>query len=155
MAADLNVKGFNMTSIFPMRTMGLIVGLIAACTLTGCHGKTDANTELDQAVRVMQKTETIPPSTTSAGPVSQPSTTPPAQEMNQAVAAYKAGQIEDAVTRLQRLRATPTLTPQQRIALNDAVAAVMTEVSSLAAKGDPRAVKALQQYDKMQMQTRH
>ena len=74
--------------------------------------------------------------------------------MNQAVAAYKAGQVEDAVTRLQRLRATPTLTPAQRMALNDAMAAVMSEISTLAAKGDPKAIQALKQYDKMQNERR-
>lgn len=70
--------------------------------------------------------------------------------MNQAMIAYKAGNLEDAVTRLQRLRATPAMTPQQRIALNDAIGAVMTEVYSLAAKGDSRAQMAVKQYEKMQ-----
>lgn len=74
--------------------------------------------------------------------------------MQQAIVAYKAGQLEDAVTRLQRLRATPTMSPQQRMALNDAMGAVMTEIYSLAAKGDSRAIMAVKQYEKMQTEHR-
>ncbi|MCI0541123.1 MAG: hypothetical protein L0Z50_38465, partial [Verrucomicrobiales bacterium] len=61
-----------------------------------------------------------------------------------------AGKMEDAVTRLQLLRATPVLSPQQRMALQDSVAAVMTEVYALAEKGDARAIAAVAQYEKMQ-----
>jgi hypothetical protein len=70
--------------------------------------------------------------------------------MQQAITAYKAGELEDAVTRLQKLRATPALTPQQRMALQDSVAAVMTEIYGQAAKGDPRAILAVKQYEEMQ-----
>ena len=70
--------------------------------------------------------------------------------MQQAIASYKSGQLEDAVTRLQKLRATPALTPQQRMALQDSVAAVMTEIYGMAAKGDPRAIDAVRQYEEMQ-----
>jgi hypothetical protein len=55
---------------------------------------------------------------------------------------------------LQKLRATPVMTPQQRIALNDAMAAVMGEIYVLAAKGDARAQQAVKQYEKMQTQRR-
>ena len=70
--------------------------------------------------------------------------------MNQAVAAYKAGNLEDAVTRLQKLRASPVMTPQQRMALNDAMAAVMSEIYAMAEKGDGRAIAAVKQYEFMQ-----
>jgi hypothetical protein len=70
--------------------------------------------------------------------------------MNQAITAYKTGNLEDAVTRLQVLRATPVMSPQQRIALNDAMAAVMTEIYSLAAKGNTRAASAIKLYEQMQ-----
>ena len=70
--------------------------------------------------------------------------------MNQAIAAYKSGNLEDAVTRLHRLRATPTMTPEQRIALNDAMAAVMAEIYTMAEKGDRRAIQAVWQYEQMQ-----
>lgn len=74
--------------------------------------------------------------------------------MQQAVQAYKGGQFEDAVVRLQKLRATPAMSPQQQMALNDAMAAVMTDIYALAAKGDLRAVQAVKQYEKMQTQKR-
>ena len=42
------------------------------------------------------------------------------------------------------------MTPEQRIALNNAMGAVMTEIYALAAKGDSRAQMAVKQYEKMQ-----
>ena len=74
--------------------------------------------------------------------------------MSQALAVYKAGNLEDAVTRLQKLRAATALTPQQRMDLNDKMAAVMGEIYALAAKGDSRAIAAVKQYEQMQTQRR-
>jgi hypothetical protein len=74
--------------------------------------------------------------------------------MRAAIAAYKAGNLDDAVTRLQKLRATPAMSPEQRIASNDAMAAVMGEIYALAAKGDSRAAQAVKQYELMQTQHR-
>ena len=69
--------------------------------------------------------------------------------MNEALAAYKNGNYQDAVTRLQVMRAKAAMSPQQRMALQDAMGAVMTEVYALAAKGDARAqaVKATREYE--------
>jgi hypothetical protein len=151
----LSVKNVN-----PKRWVVSWASLVLVFALIGCDRKTDANTELDKAAREMQKADTAPTPAAPAVPVAEAQSrpaapaAPPAQEMNQAVAAYKAGQVEDAVTRLQRLRATPTLTPEQRIALNDAMAAVMSEISAQAAKGDSKAIEALKQYDKMQTERR-
>jgi hypothetical protein len=143
-----------MKNISSLRSVGLSASLVVACALIGCQRKNDPSAELDKAARTMQATEAAPTPARASQPQLAPAPSP-AQEMNQAVAAYKAGQVEDAVTRLQQLRATPTLSPQQRIALNDAMASVMSEVCTLAAKGDPRAIQALKQYDKMQMQSQH
>jgi hypothetical protein len=145
-----------MKSICSIRWIELGASLILACASVGCHRQSEANVEMDKAARTMETTETAP--TTGAVPAvpsgSVASASTPAQEMNQAVAAYKAGQVKDAVTRLQQLRATPTLTPQQRITLNDAMAAVMSEISTRAAKGDSQAIQALKQYGKMQNERR-
>jgi hypothetical protein len=132
------------------RWAGIGASLILVSALMGCHQKTDAKSELDEAARTMQKAEPAPAQASQSQP-SAPAGSP-AQQMNRAVAAYKAGQVTDAVVQLQKLRATPTLTPEQRMALNDAMAAVMSEVSTLAAKGDPGAAEALQQYEKLQTQ---
>jgi Prokaryotic lipoprotein-attachment site len=137
----------------------LTLGVGLTLTLAGCGQKTDANSELQRAATELSKTESAPatapvpeqaaePSPAAPAPVA--ASAPPAQQMQQAMVAYKSGQLEDAVTRLQKLRATPTMSPQQRMALNDAMGAVMTEIYGLAAKGDSRAIMAVKQYEKMQ-----
>jgi PBP1b-binding outer membrane lipoprotein LpoB len=142
----------------------IFVALMAVALLAGCSGKTNAKTELEKAADALAKTEAEPtpatpassepappsPPTSSAPeePIAPPAT--PARQMQQAMASYKSGELEDAVTRLQKLRAVTTLTPQQRMALQDSVAAVMTEIYGLAAKGDSRAIQAVKQYEQMQ-----
>ena len=119
-----------------------------ALVLSACH-KQDPAGELEKAASAMTKLEPAPtasdasPGPASAGP-------PPAKQVQAALADYKAGKMEDAVTRLQLLRSMPTLTPQQRMALQDSVAAVMTEIYTLAEKGDPRAIAAVARYEQMQ-----
>lgn len=140
----------------------MLFGAALAVALPGCSKKTDATAELEKAASTLATAETAPaPAAAPSQPTQplQPAPAPeaapaPAQQMNQAIVAYKAGQLEDAVTRLQKLRAMSTMTPQQRIAMNDAMAAVMTEIYSLAAKGDGRAIQAVKQYEQMQTQPR-
>jgi hypothetical protein len=131
--------------------------------LAGCHGKTDANSELEKAAKAMSVSEPVPvqppaPAPATAAQVSAPASPPaadaprPADQLKQAMTAYKAGDLQDAVTRLQKLRATPVLTPQQRMSLNDAMAAVMGQIYGQAAKGDARAIQAVKQYEEMQNQ---
>ena len=138
--------------------------LLTATMLAGCSGKTNAKAELEKAADALAKTEAEPAPATPAPsepapsesavpstpdePIAPPAT--PARQMQQAMASYKSGELEDAVTRLQKLRAVTTLTPQQRMALQDSVAAVMTEIYGLAAKGDSRAIQAVKQYEEMQ-----
>ena len=71
------------------------------------------------------------------------------QQMNQAIAAYKAGNLDDAVARLEKLRATPVMSAEKRLALNDAMAAVMSEIYALAEKGDARAIQAVKLAEQM------
>ena len=140
----------------------IVCGASLFLALAGCSRKTDVNTELDKATRVME--QPAPPQPPAPLPVQteqpvQPEPAPepappPAQEMREAVAAYKSGNLQDAVARMQKLRATPVMTPQQRIAINDAMAAVMGEIYSLAANGDQRAVQAVKQYEELQTRPR-
>ncbi len=144
---------------------GMVWGAVLALVLIGCSRKTDPESELQRAAKAMEQAAPTP----SAAPV-QPAPVPPAQpiqpvrptavaaappppapaqQMNQAMAAYKAGNYEDAVTRLQKLRTKGAMTAQQRMALQDAMAAVMTEVYELAAKGDARAIQAVKQYEQI------
>lgn len=130
----------------------------------GCGHKKDAVGELEKVANAMAQAEPAPapappPSEPSPAPETPAQTAPapataPAQEVRQALAAYKAGNLEDAVTRLQKLRATTTMTPQQRVALQDSIASVMTEIYTLAAKGDTRAIAAVKQYEQMQTRPR-
>lgn len=130
-----------------------VIAVASVLLLVGCGGQPDANTELQKATVAMAQVEPAQPAPVAASTQTTPAPAP-AAEMNQAMAAYKSGNLEDAVTRLQKLRATPVMTPQQRIALNDAMAAVMGEIYALAAKGDARAIQAVKQYEKLQTQHR-
>jgi hypothetical protein len=140
-----------MKNSFRTATM-LCAGL--ALVAFGCGKKTDAKDELEKAANALAQAQPVQPAEpqqAAPAPDAQPAATP-AEEMKKAMAAYKAGEFEDAVTRLQILRARPVMTPEQRIALNDGMAAVMREIYDLAAKGDPRAVQAVRQYEYMQTQ---
>lgn len=144
-----------------------LLSLLAMAALVGCSHKSDAKTELEKAAGVLAATDAPSPvSTPEPAPseaqaasaaflASSPdlATAPPAtpaRQMQQALASYKAGELEDAVTRLQKLRTATVLTAQQRMAVQDSVAAVMTEIYELAAKGDTKAIQAVKQYEEMQ-----
>jgi hypothetical protein len=136
----------------------------AGALLVGCTHKTDAKSELDKAAAALGTPEPTPAPAAPAPEPSAPTTSEPtlavpsvptlavtpAREMQQAITSYKAGELEDAVTRLHALRASPSLTAEQRMAVQDGVAAVMAEIYSLAAKGDPRAILAVKQYEELQ-----
>ena len=135
---------------------------VIAAVFIGCGHKQNAVSELEKAANEIAKTEPAQPAPeTASQPVTIVQTAPPAEsaappsgppstQVQQALADYRAGKLEDAVVRLQKLRATPVMTPQQRMALQDSIAAVMTEIYTMAEKGDRRAIAAVMQYEKMQ-----
>lgn len=137
------------TSLVPIVFACLSLALLAG----GCSRKTQASgsADFETAANKFAAAEAGP---TPADPSDTASAPGPTQEMNQAVQAYKGGQFEDAVTRLQNLRARPGMTGPQYMALNDAMAKVMATLNELAAKGDQRAIQALKRYEKMQNQSR-
>jgi hypothetical protein len=157
MADDRNQEFRNNTVRI---TTTIVCGLIFSGVVLGCSKKSDTNSLLENAAKELQATEAIPPAPPSPPPQSVQSVQPapttsqpalaPVQEMNQAMASYKSGNLEDAVTRLYKLRAQTAMTPQQLIAVQEATAAVMGEVYALAAKGDARAIAAVKQYEQMQ-----
>lgn len=141
----------------------VFLSLTLVVALPGCSKKTDASAEMEKAASALATAEPTPDPAAAAQPAQPiqaapaPDTTPspaPAAQMSQAMVAYKAGNLEDAVTRLQNLRAMPTMTSQQRMAMNDAMAAVMSDIYILASKGDSRAIQAVKQYEQMQTQRR-
>lgn len=127
----------------------LLCLVVLAFALSSC-GKQNAVEELEKSAAAMEK------AATPADPAADPSTAAltPAQQVKEAITDLKAGKMEDSVTRLQLLRAQPALTPEQRMALQDSMAAVMTEIYTLAEKGDARALAAVAQYEKMQTSRR-
>lgn len=144
------------------------VGCALMLAMAGC-GHKGAKAELEKAEAAFDKADTAqaqtqPSAPTAAAPTPTPEATaqsttvaqaapppvPARQMLGEALASYKTGDFEKAVTRLQLLRSAPTLTPEQRMAVQDSVAAVMGELYAMAAKGDSRAIAAVKQYEQMQ-----
>jgi hypothetical protein len=123
----------------------LVAGVVA---FLGCSSKQDPTAELQKAAVALEKSDasTAPSPATGDGPAS----VSPSQQLKGAMEDYKAGKMEDAVTRLQLLRSATALSPEQRMALQDSIAAVMAEIYALAEKGDKRAIAAVAQYERMQ-----
>ena len=119
---------------------------LAACL--GCSSKQDPTTELEKAAAALEKG--APAAAAAPSPTDNPGGASPSQQLMGAMEDYKAGKMEDAVTRLQLLRSGTALSPEQRMALQDSIAAVMAEVYALAEKGDKRAIAAVAQYERMQ-----
>ncbi len=127
------------------RPLSLALAAIVVIGLSGC-GKPDPVAEMEKAAVTLEKTAPSAPATAATA---EPAPVP-AREVKQAITDFKAGKLEDAVTRMQMLRAQPTMSPDQRMALQDSLGAMMTEIYSMAEKGDPRAIAAVAQYEKMQ-----
>lgn len=136
----------------------VLFGLTALLILgVGCGRKTNANAELDSAVKALEKSEAAAPAATRAAAAAPPAAPVPvtpasqetvvaqpvSQQMSAATASYKAGDYTDAITRLQLLRTKVTKTPEQTVAVQDAMAAVMSELYARAEKGDARASQAI------------
>ena len=102
--------------------------------------------ELEKSAAAMEKAPAAP----ADGAAEADPGPAPDEQVKKAIADFKAGKMEDAVTRLQLLRAQPVMSPEQRMALQDNIASVMQEVYALAQNGDARAKAAVAQYERMQ-----
>jgi hypothetical protein len=122
----------NSMAVAVLAFFGLAVG--------GCHRQGDANAELAKAVKELEQAAPGQP------PAQAGTSLPVAQQMNEAMVAYKGGDYLDAIMRLELLRSKATKTPDQMIAVQNAMAAVMAELYSRAKKGDTRAQQAIKQY---------
>ena len=141
------------------------IGILAVFVLAvvGCHQQGDANAEMAKAVKVLEQADaaqppapapTQSPAVGSAAPAAQPgqqpaTSQPVAQQMSQAMASYKGGDYTDAIARLQLLRTKVAKTPEQSMAIQDAVAAVMAELYARAEKGDTKAQQAIKQWQEV------
>jgi len=136
-------------SILTLCCATLVVGFV------GCSGKSDANSELEKAAKVLGPADQPAAAPAQPGQSAGATATPqqsPRQQMDQAMTLYKSGDYENAMNRLQTLRERPALSPQQNMAIQDAMAAVMTDVYLRASKGDARAQQAVKQYEQSKTQ---
>lgn len=125
----------------------IFLGLSVMALASGCGGKKDSTAELEGAANKFVAESAATAAPPAAGDIAAAATVAPSQQMREVVDSYKGGKLEDAVTRLQNLRATQTMTGPQRMALNDATAVIMNEIYALAAKGDQRAIQAVKQHE--------
>src|SRR5512135_1701478 len=129
-----------------MKTRGQLLVLagvsVAMVLLPGCQRKVEPGAELEKAAQLFDAR--LPDSGASPAAAGAPAA---AREMKSAVAAYQNGNLSEAVVRLQTLRAAPVLNPSQRIALNEAMGTVMTDIYARAAKGDAQAQQAVRRYE--------
>ena len=145
----LTVKSITMTPRF-----AFVAGALIVTSLTGC-GKKDAIAELEKSAASLEKSSKDQPAAPVSGDYDPAvGALVPAKEVKEAIAEYKAGKMEDAVTRLQLLRSQTTVTPEQRVALQDSIASLMAEIYAQAEKGDARARAAVVQWEKMQTMRR-
>jgi hypothetical protein len=127
------IRRIQNSTVVPILTSFVLV-------IAGCHRQGDANAEMAKAVKELEQAAPGQPSApASTGP-------PVAQQMNEAMVAYKGGDYLEAVMRLEVLRSKAIKTPDQTMAVQNAMAAVMTELYSRAEKGDTRAQQAIKQY---------
>ena len=123
---------------------GLGLVLLVA-TATGCHKPADASADLANAVKVLEQVPAGQPAPPQGNPNGQGS--PPAsQQVNEALTAYKGGSYADAIGCMELARLNPNKTPAQTMAIQDAMAAVMADLYTRAAKGDVAAQRAIAQY---------
>jgi len=70
----------------------------------------------------------------------------PAQQINDALAAYKKGNLLDSVTQLQQIKQSTPMTGAQLLDLNRSINDVINDLYARAAKGDAQAQQAIEAY---------
>ena len=139
----------------PVAALVAVFGVVT----TSCSKKPNTDRALDEAVKALAQPDSAQQASPAVGQTPPPpatpiptaaAATPVSQQMTQAVASYKSGHYEDAVVRLQWLRARKGNTAEQILALQEATAAVMGEIYARAARGDAAAQKAVKEYERLQ-----
>lgn len=118
--------------------------IISAVIIAGCGKKTDASTELAETIKVLEQAPPLPQAPAQPSP-NAPATLP-AHQVSQALASLKEGKYADTIVQLEMARDNPNKTPQQMLAIQDAMAAVMSDLYTRAANGDAQAKQAIKQY---------
>jgi hypothetical protein len=128
------------------RTPSVVMVLaITVAVSGGCGKKTDAEAELANTITVLEQPSPAPQPAATASP-DTPASPQPAQQVNQALASLKAGNYSDTIRHLELARANPNKTPAQMMAIQDAMASVMTDLYGRAARGDVAAQQAIKQH---------
>jgi hypothetical protein len=149
---------FDQLMKIPLLLVAALVGVFGIST-TSCNKKPSADQALDEALKALAQPGTgqqasPPPGQTPPPTLATPSptiaATPVSLQMTQAVVSYKSGHYEDAVVRLQWLRAREGNTPEQLMALQEAMAAVMGDIYARAERGDAAARRAVKEYERLQ-----
>ena len=123
---------------------GTVSLLLSAVFVVGCSKKTDASTELAKTVKVLKQAAPAPQA--SAQPSANAPSALPAQQVSQALTSLKEGKYTETIVQMEMARYNPNKTPQQMIAIQDAMAAVMSDLYARAANGDAAAKQAIKQY---------
>ena len=123
---------------------GTVLILLSALLVVGCSKKPDASTELAKTVKVLEQTAPAPQA--AAQPSANAPTALPAQQVSQALASLKEGKYTETIVQMEKARYNPNKTPQQMIAIQDAMAAVMSDLYTRAANGDSAAKQAIAKY---------
>ena len=128
-----------------------IVLSISVVVLGGCSKKTDVNAELENAVKVLDGSNPGQVSTPQA-PAAQPQNAPvaqmaPAQQVSQALTSLKEGKYTETITYMESARSNPRKSPEQMMAIQNAMAAVMNDLYARAANGDAAARQAINKYN--------
>ncbi len=128
-----------------------VVLSISAVLLSGCSKKTDVNAELEKAVKVLDGSNPAQ-SPTPQAPTVQPQNAPiaqmaPAQQVNEALTSLKEGKYTETITYMESARSNPRKSPEQMMAIQNAMAAVMNDLYARAANGDAAARQAINKYN--------
>ena len=121
-----------------------LVLVVLVLTLNGCHKGTSASTDT-----VLAHTAKVLAQAPHGQPVSSQANTN-ALQVSQALDSYKAGNYEAALGNMNAVIWNANKTPAQTIAVQDAMAALMTDLYARAAKGDVAAQQAIKNYQEMQ-----
>lgn len=124
--------------------MAVLVLAVSLVILAGCGKKPEASTELAKTIQALEQPNPAAQVSAQSSPTTQASQ--PAQQVSQAVTALKAGDYTETIAHMEAARSNPHKTPQQMMAIQDAMAVVMTDLYDRAAKGDAVAQQAIKKY---------
>lgn len=145
----MEYKPFRLIGI--LNPFTILVLAVSVLGLAGCSKKTDASTELENTVKVLEKSNPQTP-TLIPQAAGQPNPNAPlnqvlaSQQVSQALTSLKAGKYTDTIIYMESARSNPNKTPAQMMAIQDAMAAVMNDLYTRAANGDMLAQQAIKKY---------